>query len=153
MCVCLHCYDLSCKTKKLTYSRYSKFLFLLYCSSQSTPSRGVSARQRKNVISCVTVGDSDGEEHRSPAKHQLQQLYQHQQQPPQVSVSVHTPGHTVREIKHEPQHRWVMYQQDGSESSSHFWEIHILCDIIYQVICFTPSETTVSSNISSQHSI
>jgi len=117
--VCVHCYDLSCKTK--TYLiRYSKFLFLLYCSSQSTPSRGVSARQRKNVISCVTVGDSDGEEHRSPAKHQLQQLYQHQQQPPQVSVSVHTPGHTVREIKHEPQHRWVMYQQEGCKCSSHF---------------------------------
>jgi len=77
-----------------------------YHSSQSTPSRGVSARQRKNVISCVTVGDSDGEEHRSPAKHQLQQVYQHQQQPPQVSASVHTPGHTVREIKHEPQHSY-----------------------------------------------
>lgn len=84
-----------------------------YHSSQSTPSRGLSARQRKNVISCVTVGDSDGEEHRSPAKQQLQQLYQHQQQPPQVSVSVHTPGHTVREIKHEPQHS---YSNGASQS-------------------------------------
>lgn len=121
VCACMCACIIYLVRQKLTYSRYSKFLFLLYCSSQSTPSRGVSARQRKNVISCVTVGDSDGEEHRSPAKHQLQQVYQHQQQPPpQVSASVHTPGHTVREIKHEPQHRCVMHQQEGSKSSSHF---------------------------------
>lgn len=45
---------------------------------------GSSARQRKNVISCVTVGDSDGEEHRSPAKPQLQvyqQVIKHEPQP------------------------------------------------------------------------
>lgn len=47
-------------------------------------SRSISNRQRKNVISCVTVGDSDGEEHRSPAKPPVQ-MYQQQV------------------IKHEPQ--------------------------------------------------
>ncbi|PSN29452.1 hypothetical protein C0J52_24770 [Blattella germanica] len=51
-----------------------------YHSAQSTPSRGISTRQRKNVISCVTVADSDGEEHRSPAKQHLQQIQQQQQQ-------------------------------------------------------------------------
>ncbi|XP_023719375.1 homeodomain-interacting protein kinase 2 isoform X5 [Cryptotermes secundus] len=101
-----------------------------YHSSQSTPSRGMPARQRKNVISCVTVADSDGEEHRSPAKQQMQQMYHHhhqpppppppppplpQQQPPQVSVCVHTPGHTVREIKHEPQHS-SSYSSGASQS-------------------------------------
>ncbi|XP_021942951.1 homeodomain-interacting protein kinase 2 isoform X4 [Zootermopsis nevadensis] len=93
-----------------------------YHSAQSTPSRGVPARQRKNVISCVTVADSDGEDHRSPAK--PQQLYHHQQQQqqqqppqqqqlPQVSASVHTPAHIVREIKHEPQHS---YSSGASQS-------------------------------------
>ena len=96
---------------------------ILFFSAQSTPSRGTTTRQRKNVISCVTVADSDGEDHRSPAKPHIQQLQQpqlyHQQQqapppppPPasqqqaQVSLSVHTSAHIVREIKHEPHHRF-----------------------------------------------
>ncbi|XP_066998883.2 homeodomain-interacting protein kinase 2 [Anabrus simplex] len=110
--------------------------------TQSTPSRGTSTRQRKNVISCVTVADSDGEEHRSPGKQQLQQqqlyLQQQQQQPQQQQqqqqpppppqqqqpppqqqlpqVVVQTPTHVVREIKHEPQHSSSSYSSGASQS-------------------------------------
>lgn len=58
--------------------------------------------QRKNVISCVTVGDSDGEA--SPSRSHAH-LYQHLPQPPQNQQPTHL-------IKHEPQQqhhvsRWI----------------------------------------------
>lgn len=60
-----------------------------------------STKQRKNVISCVTVADSDGEDHRSPAKLQIQnQIYQQQV------------------IKHEPQQNGSSYTTSSSSSSS-----------------------------------
>lgn len=45
-------------------------------SGQSTSQQQPITTQRKNVISCVTVGDSDNEDHKSPAKIQPQQSYQ-----------------------------------------------------------------------------
>lgn len=50
--------------------------------------------QRKNVISCVTVGDSDGEA--SPSRHTHAHLYHHLPQHPQHQQ-------TTQLIKHEPQ--------------------------------------------------
>lgn len=54
---------------------------------------GSNMKQRKNVISCVTVADSDGEDHRSPAKLQVQnhiyqqQVIKHEPQPSSGSTS------------------------------------------------------------------
>ncbi|KAK3928942.1 Homeodomain-interacting protein kinase 2 [Frankliniella fusca] len=81
-------------------------------------------RHCANVISCVTVADSDGEDHRSPAKHsvllqqqyQLQQKQQQQQQHLPVQSQQHSSyhhsqqqahhnqTHVIHQVKHEPNH-------------------------------------------------
>ncbi|XP_059483910.1 homeodomain-interacting protein kinase 2 isoform X2 [Neocloeon triangulifer] len=66
-------------------------------SANSTSHQGpivATKAARKNVISCVTVGDSD-EEHRSPAKLHSQNSY--------VSGSMPTLREVKHEVKHEPQ--------------------------------------------------
>lgn len=57
----------------------------------NNPHRNTNNKQRKNIISRVTVADSDGEDHKSPVKLQQQQQ-QHQNQIYHQQV-----------IKHEPQ--------------------------------------------------
>lgn len=64
-------------------------------NSNSSNNGSSSNRQRKNVISCFTVGDSDGEDRRSPRQQQQQQ--QQNQQPQQQQQQQATAN-----IKFEP---------------------------------------------------
>ncbi|XP_071442211.1 homeodomain-interacting protein kinase 2 isoform X2 [Hetaerina americana] len=94
--------------------------------TQQPVSRG-SLKQRKNVISCVTVADSD-EEHKSPVKQDLhQQLHSVQSTQSQATSAITHPStsshsllhqtysssQVVREIKHEPQPRHSPYENFG----------------------------------------
>ncbi|XP_043283897.1 homeodomain-interacting protein kinase 2 isoform X3 [Venturia canescens] len=65
-----------------------------HSNGHANPQHSTTRAQRKNVISCVTVADSDGEA--SPGRghaHLYQHLPQHHPQP----------QHTTQHIKHEPQ--------------------------------------------------
>ncbi|XP_046395391.1 homeodomain-interacting protein kinase 2 isoform X2 [Ischnura elegans] len=103
-----------------------------YRSTQPA-SRG-ALKPRKNVISCVTVADSD-EEHKSPVKQDLHlQLHSSQSTQGQTSSAIvqshpsatshsilsqtYANSQVVREIKHEPQPRQSPYENFGPNPPS-----------------------------------
>ncbi|XP_032677909.1 homeodomain-interacting protein kinase 2 isoform X21 [Odontomachus brunneus] len=75
--------------------------------------------QRKNVISCVTVGDSDGEA--SPSRTHAH-LYQHLPQPPQNQQPTHL-------IKHEPQQQHHVSSSSSSGYSSQSQKKRLLAKV------------------------
>ncbi|KAG8229821.1 hypothetical protein J437_LFUL008189 [Ladona fulva] len=131
-----------------------------YRSTQPV-SRGGSLKQRKNVISCVTVADSD-EEHRSPVKQDHQQNL-HSVQNSQgltntIMAQTHQPvsshsllhqtyngSQVVREIKHEPQPRHSPYENFGPNPPSPC----LYCSASYQAATVpTPSVSTTAASLS-----
>ena len=66
-----------------------------HSNGHGSSQHGSTRQQRKNVISCVTVADSDGEASPGRAHAHLYQHLPHQQHP--------QPQHTTQHIKHEPQ--------------------------------------------------
>lgn len=74
----------------------------------------VQCDQRKNVISYVTVGDSDGEEHTTPKNRQRAAQHHQQQQQSQAAQLPQQQSH----IKHEPYHNTVNNHYSAGASQS-----------------------------------